>query len=223
MKILAVDTCSSKCSVAIKDGDKTLYSLVKEMPRGHSEALFPMIEMALKESKLDINDIDAFACTVGPGAFTGIRVGISSTRALSMATKKPAIGVKSADAIVTGFEEQNLPILVALESKRKDVYWQLFDSEKNPITEMSLSLASDVAEQIESEQLIVIGDGGVHFKEFLPHATFLEYNHPAPEDICKLAQIALEKNEYEGSCEPLYLRDADVSKPKKLIIPRIEK
>ena len=224
MKILGVDTCSAKCSVAITDGDKVLYTLVTEMPRGHSEALFPMIETALQESHIDIDDIDAFSCTIGPGAFTGIRVGIASIKALALATNKPAVGVKSADAIVAGIEKQDAHILVALESKRKDVYWQLFDNEKKQLDDMSLSLASDVAEQLKDENLIVIGDGSIHFEGLLKQAVLdNKYSHPLPENICKIAKIMLEDNQYENSCEPLYLRDADVSMPKNLVIPRIEK
>jgi tRNA threonylcarbamoyladenosine biosynthesis protein TsaB len=224
MKILGVDTCSHKCSVALTDGDNTLYSIVVDMPRGHSENLFTMIETALKEAKLDIDDVDAFSCSVGPGAFTGIRVGISSIKALSLATDKPAIGIRSADAIVAGLSKQDKHILVALESKRKDVYWQLFDNNLQPINEMSLSLASDVAEQIKDENLLVIGDGAIHFKGLLPKSKItFDIDCPLPENICKLAKDMLESNTYEGTCEPLYLRDADVSKPKNLIIPRIEK
>ncbi len=224
MKILAVDTCSSMCSVAITDGDYVVYSLVENMPRGHSEALFPMIEIVLEESKLDIDDIDAFACTVGPGAFTGIRVGISSIKALAMATRKPSLGVRSADAIIAGLEKQDKHVLVALESKRKDVYWQLFDNNKEYINEMSLSLAADVAAELKDESLLIIGDGQVHFKDIMPNSIFNEdVIYPLPENICKAAKIMLEEKRREGTCEPLYLRDADVSRPKNLIIPRIEK
>ncbi|MCT4574938.1 MAG: tRNA (adenosine(37)-N6)-threonylcarbamoyltransferase complex dimerization subunit type 1 TsaB [Alphaproteobacteria bacterium] len=224
MKILAVDTCSSKCSVAITDEENVLYSLVKNMPRGHSEALFPMIEEALKETSLDINDIDAFACSVGPGAFTGIRVGISSIKALATATDKPCVGVQSALAIAKGLSKDDMNVLIALESKRSDVYWQLFDTNLEPINDISLSMASDVADSLKGEKIKIVGDGYVHFEELMSNAKFdNETTYPKPENICKIALEYIKKETYKGTCEPVYLRDADVSKPKKLIIPRIVK
>jgi len=222
-RILAVDTCTSKCSVAITEDNTVLYSKVLDMPRGHSEALFTMIENALEEANLDIDNIDAFACSVGPGAFTGIRVGVSSIKALSLASGKPAIGVPSAEALIYGLPEEETT-LVALESKRKDVYWQLFDKNKKPINDMSLSLASDVAESLKDEELLVIGDGYKHFETLISGAKFKsDFNYVLPENIAFVALEYWNNNRENIKCDPIYLRDADVSKPKKLIIPRIEK
>jgi len=222
-RILAVDTCTSKCSVAITEDNTVLYSKVLDMPRGHSEALFSMIEKALEEANLDIDNIDAFACSVGPGAFTGIRVGISSVKALSLASGKPAIGVPSAEALIYKLSDEKAT-LVALESKRKDVYWQLFDKNKKPINDMSLSLASDVAESLKDEELLVIGDGYKHFETLISGAKFKsDFNYVLPENIAFVALEYWNNNRENIKCDPIYLRDADVSKPKKLIIPRIEK
>src|SRR5215207_11035135 len=92
--ILALDTSLEDCAVAIAAGGRV--TLVREtIGRGHAERLFGMVEAALAEAGLRLADIDRFAVTVGPGSFTGIRVGVAAARGFALATGKPAVGIST--------------------------------------------------------------------------------------------------------------------------------
>lgn len=127
--ILAFDTSSAQCSVALHAAE-TLYCQSAPMVRGHSETLLPMISVALQTVGLSYAAIDRIAVGVGPGAFTGIRIGISGARALSMVLNKPAVGVSSLDAAAAAVGQQALAersLVVAINTKRGDFYVASYD------------------------------------------------------------------------------------------------
>src|SRR5271155_2578938 len=99
MKTLAVDTALGACSVAITSDGATLAHHWVPMPRGHAEALAPMVEQAMAESGLAFADLDRLAVTTGPGTFTGQRVGLAFMRGLRIALKKPLAGITTLDAM----------------------------------------------------------------------------------------------------------------------------
>jgi tRNA threonylcarbamoyl adenosine modification protein YeaZ len=97
MRILAIDTSLEACAVGIDQDDLTAAAVIlsETIGRGHAERLFGMITAALLEAHVTLADIERFAVTVGPGSFTGIRVGIAAVRGFALATKKPAIGISN--------------------------------------------------------------------------------------------------------------------------------
>jgi len=126
--ILAFDTSSNQCSVALRR-EETLYCQSALMARGQSEVLLPMISTGLQKVGLSYAAIDRIAVGVGPGAFTGVRIGISGARALSMVLGKPAVGISSLDAVAAAVNPQTLAersLIVAINTKRGDFYVALY-------------------------------------------------------------------------------------------------
>jgi tRNA threonylcarbamoyladenosine biosynthesis protein TsaB len=124
MKLLAVDTALGACSVAVLDGERTLAHRWVAMPRGHAEALAPMVQAAMAEAGLALSALDRLAVTTGPGTFTGQRVGLAFMRGLRIALKRPLVGVTTLEAMAaaavseTGIET----VGVVHEAKRGEVY-----------------------------------------------------------------------------------------------------
>src|SRR5690348_17280086 len=99
MRLLAIDTALAACSVAVFDtGGGIVASESQSMTRGHAEALMPMVARVMAKAAAKFDTIDRIAVTVGPGSFTGLRVGVSAARGLALAAGKPAVGVATTTA-----------------------------------------------------------------------------------------------------------------------------
>ena len=99
MKILSIDTSSSICSVAILEDSKIIKEMHNYSEREHSETLMPIIDELFKSTNLSLDDIGLIACSVGPGSFTGIRIGIATVKAFADAKNIPVVGVNSLEAL----------------------------------------------------------------------------------------------------------------------------
>ncbi len=101
MKILAIDTALEACSAAVYDSEaeRTLSFISHDMRRGHAEALIPIISDAMKAANLEFSELDRIATTIGPGSYTGLRVGISAAKGISLASGKPAVGITTLAAL----------------------------------------------------------------------------------------------------------------------------
>src|SRR5512134_3936204 len=131
MRILAMDTSAGACSVALRD-DRGVIERLEEMQRGHAEALMPMIVSLMRAVGCEFRELGLVAVTVGPGAFTGLRVGLAAARGIALATDVPCIGVTTLEAIAAAVpprERDGRIVLVVLETKRGDFYAQAFSAE----------------------------------------------------------------------------------------------
>src|SRR6516162_1830595 len=129
--VLAFDSAGSTCSVAVAVGDTILCAERILTVHGQAEALLPMVDAAMRKAAVPPAGLDLIATTVGPGSFTGIRVGLAAARGIALATDARLIGVTSFVATAAGTAQSNLSetrfLLVALESRREDLYIQFFD------------------------------------------------------------------------------------------------
>lgn len=124
MRILAIDTALAACSVAVWRDGETLAREVRPMARGQAEALIPMTQAAMAVASLEFADLDRIAVTVGPGSFTGIRVGLAAARGLALAIGKPVIGVTTLEVLAAMCPDR--PVLAAIDARRGQVYAQRF-------------------------------------------------------------------------------------------------
>jgi tRNA threonylcarbamoyladenosine biosynthesis protein TsaB len=134
--ILAMDCAAAKCSTALwRDGD-VIAERGRDLDRGHAEILVPMLQETVAEAEVAYGDLDAVGVTVGPGSFTGIRIGLATARGIALAAAIPAIGVTTFEAIAAGVEgtgEDGARLLVVIETKRGDVYGQIVgEAEEEP-------------------------------------------------------------------------------------------
>lgn len=229
--VLAIDTamfaCSAACYDAVNDRGQ---SEVLAMPRGQAEHLVPMIERVLDKQGCSYKDIDLVAVTRGPGAFTGVRIGLATAQGLALSLGVPIVGVVTTEVIAeqyfaTQMSSQDKGVLVITETKRKDYYVQGFDKVGGSIADPASLELSEIVTQYELSEFLVIGDAA---KRFAEHAEVLHpdvkfdivtqvFDLPDPVFVAKLAHREYESGIQSGSIDdlhPLYLRQADVSKPK---------
>lgn len=219
MKLLALDTATAACSVAVwVDGTVRAHRL-RPMTRGQSEALMPMVVAALAEAGLAFADLDAVAATVGPGAFTGLRIGLAAARAMALAAGLPCLGVTTLEAVAANVpeaERHGAAVLVALDAKRADVYAQVFSASLEPLSEPAAVLPADLAGLLAGGPVIVAGDAAARAAEALAGAGIEARVSAAPglPDAARVAAIAAHRRAAGQPAlapEPLYLRAPDVT------------
>src|SRR5262245_51324118 len=130
MRVLAIDTALEACSVAVLDTAHADTRVQESLPmqRGHAEALMPLIERMLNRAQLDASALDRIAVTIGPGSFTGLRVGIAAARGIALASGKPAVGLSTLAAFAAPLiaADDTLPVVVAIDARHDHVYLQVF-------------------------------------------------------------------------------------------------
>ena len=167
MKILALDSATSACSAAVWADGRVMARRHAEMARGQSEALVPMVAEVMAEVGLGFADLDLLAVTVGPGAFTGIRIGLAAARALALAAGLPLAGVSTLEAVAAAAPADGRPLLVVLDSKREEVWAQAFGPDRTPLTEPA-ALAPAEAAALAGPAWTVAGDAAALVLPLLP-------------------------------------------------------
>lgn len=215
--ILTLDTAMQGCSVAVMDTrSETFTAHTESMQRGQSERLVPMIDGIIAKAGITYTDIGLVAVTVGPGAFTGLRIGLSTARALGTALDCPVAGVTTLETLARQYaKDYKGNIAVILETKREDFYVQFFNGITPGCEPTCMDLATLAAHPLT--QGAIIGDGADRFME--ASKAFIGQHIPGfvLPDPCMMALIAWERYKAGNTlpAEPLYLRGADVSMPKK--------
>lgn len=228
MKILALDTATSGCSVATRVEGKTTASAFEMMTRGQSEALMPMVLKVLSEAAMQVGDFDLIAVTCGPGAFTGLRIGLAAARGLALASGVPCCGVTSTQAIAEAanlLKNQDQSLLVALDSKRADIYIQAFGPKGAALCApeaLGLDHLSGRLGQLGlTGPVVVAGDAATRAMTQLQaggsRQIFTQSTAPAVPDARYVAEVA-ERFKKAGllldGTSPLYLRPPDAVIPK---------
>ena len=205
------------------------------MSRGQSERLMPMVREVLSEAGADFSDLDLLAVTTGPGAFTGLRIGLAAARGMALAGDLACFGVTTLDAVAAGVSEterQKANVLVVLDSKRAEVYAQAFRSDLRPLSEVQALMPADLAAltangEGDADRVLVAGDGAGQVIQALKDKGIeaVLSNAPGVPDAATVAAIAAERWSSDQPAEPLrplYLRppDAKASKNGGRIRPR---
>lgn len=149
MKILAVDTALGACSVAVLAGDTVLAHRLEPMERGHAEALAPMVEQAMLESGIAFAALDRLGVTIGPGTFTGQRVGLAFMRGLRLALERPLIGLTSLEVMAyQALEETGLALAASVHEARDDALYFQLCGRAAPLSPPSLISVSDAVARL---------------------------------------------------------------------------
>ncbi len=164
MKILSLDSSAQVATVALCEDESLLAEFTLNNGNTHSETLLPMVETILKAYGITVDDIDLFACTSGPGSFTGVRIGAATVKGLAFGRKTPCIGVSTPEAIAENLSSLGGLICPVMNARRSQVYTALFRSDGKSLTRLMDDSALSIAEldQILSaygEPVAFAGDG----------------------------------------------------------------
>ena len=219
MKILSISTSSNIASVAISENDKYILELNIDNNKTHSETLMPLVSELLKKTNLNLSDIDLIACDVGPGSFTGIRIGISSIKAIAESLKVPVISVTSLEALAYNVENIECKTICSLiDARNNQVYCGIFDKEYNLKEEY---IADDINVVIEAlkkhESIVFVGDGAITHKDLLKIKDFPYENIIHSKNIAKCTYRKYKEGKIDtaDSIMPLYLRKSQAERMKK--------
>lgn len=220
MKILAVDTASFPASVAIMDNGIVLGEYVIRNQRKHSQNIMVMIERLLDDLSVNISEIDVFAVTTGPGSFTGLRIGISTVRALAQATGKPVVAVNTLEVLAHNVEVFDGIIVPMLDARRDEVFtaaYSLRDSRREIIAPCVMTI-NEIIEKYKDEKVMFIGDGALMHRDELAVNDFLFAPMQSMEtravSLCAVAYKKATDNELMdyNAVRPLYLRKSQAER-----------
>ncbi len=217
MLLLAVDTATPAVTVALHDGTSVVAESRQVDARRHGELLLPAVDRVLAEAGLDLAAVTDLVVGVGPGPYTGLRVGLVTAATFGSVLGVPVHGLCTLDglAYASGIEG---PFVVATDARRKEVYWARYDDFRTRAGEPSVDRPADIADELSG--LPVVGQGAVLYPDSFPLA-----RDPEHQSAGALAALAAEK--LAAGAEflpptPLYLRrpDAQVPKNYKVVTPK---
>jgi tRNA threonylcarbamoyladenosine biosynthesis protein TsaB len=204
--LLAFDTATPLVTVALHDGDDVVWEGVSERPLQHGEQLAPLIDRALRETGLVRQDLTAVGVGVGPGPFTGLRVGLVTARTLGFVLELPVYGVCTLDVLAVEASDTGAvsgDFVVATDARRKEVYLAAYDD-----TGARLEGPTVVRPAEAATELPVVGEGAVLYPDAFPHAA-----GPTMPSAGWLARVITEERAELHDAEPLYLRRPDAAAP----------
>lgn len=220
MKILGIDTSTADSSIAVMDEDRILGQFTINQKRTHSETLVPMIEDLLKYLGLSINDIDLFAVGIGPGSFTGIRIGMTIAKTLAQVTKKEIVGVSTLEAIAIHARAKY--IMPVIDARGGRIYYAIFNENMERICEDTLAFAEDLTPNLDDyEDLYILGDYTDEIKAELEdsNASFASIinNNQIARGVCYIAKQKYLNNEIDdfSTLKANYVRKSQAERDLK--------
>ena len=205
--LLAFDTATPLVTVALHDGEDVVTELVADRPMKHAEQLAPLIDRAMTEAGIVRQDLTAIAAGVGPGPFTGLRVGLVTARTLGFVLDIPVYGVCSLDVLAVEAADTGAvdgDFVVATDARRKEVYLARYDAQADRLDGPVVGRPADLATEDP-----VVGEGGALYPDAFPRRT-----GPAAPSAGWLARVVAEERAELRDPEPLYLRRPDVEAPR---------
>lgn len=212
MKILALETATIAGSIAIVDDGYGLVSEVRvNLKIAHAERLMPSIQWILNASRVAVDEIDAFAISIGPGSFTGLRIGLSTAKGLSYAAKKPIVPVPTLDAFARTLPYCTYMVCPMFDARKSQVYAALYTWEKNACRKVMAERAVDLHTLLTDihEPVVFLGDGAKLYRQQIldalgDRAVFAPESRMSPS-ASSVAEIALEKMKQGESADPVRL------------------
>jgi len=217
MRLLVIDTALGACTAAVFEDDRPLAIRFEPMTKGHQERLGGLVRDVMVEAGGDFDALDRIGVTVGPGSFTGLRVGLAFAQGMGAALGRPVVGISALDALAASVEAEQGVVAALIDARRGQVYAKFFadGAALGPDEALSLEAATDRLSDLGPD-VRLIGNGATVLTE-----TFPELKHggidarvaPPPEALARLARLA---DPTAAPPRPLYLRAPDATPPSRL-------
>lgn len=223
MNILLADTSSSVCITGVANEEKILIENSINNGKTHSENFMPLIKKTVEDSKMNLSDVDLISVVVGPGSFTGIRIGIASVKAMAEVSNKKIIAINSLESLA-GNEDGKEVICSMIDARNNQVYMGLFDCNLNKIEELMADDINVCLEKISKyNNICFIGNGSLLHKEIIEEKfknKNIEFSSKNSQSLHGLWKATINKtntNDFLNADElaPLYLRKSQAERLKK--------
>jgi tRNA threonylcarbamoyladenosine biosynthesis protein TsaB len=222
MLVLAIDTALESCAAAVLDTEAETFLARQSLPmkRGHAEALMPLIDEVMKASGVSYAALDRIAVTVGPGSFTGLRVGISAARGLGLAAHRPVVGVTTLAAyaapLIDG--DNQTPVIAAIDARHGHVYAQAFSGDGTTLIKPAIMPLDEVFRAARFGPAHLVGDAaGMLAAQWPPQFEPPSSVDPQPApDIAWVAWLGASVDPSEAPPRPYYLRAPDAKTKAEL-------
>lgn len=215
MRLLAIDTATERCSVALRVDGQTIERSI-ELPRGHADLVLPMVQEVLREGGLQLRDLDGVAYGRGPGAFTGVRIAVGVVQGLAFGADLPTVGISNLAAVAQQVAGEGDRILVCMDARMDQVYWSIFVREQG-----SVLVAPTAPERVDPPGAVEEGNyttlAGTGFKAYpslasrlvRPDRVMHEMALPRAAEIALLGEAELRagRGKPAAEAEPVYVRD----------------
>ncbi|MCB1259433.1 MAG: tRNA (adenosine(37)-N6)-threonylcarbamoyltransferase complex dimerization subunit type 1 TsaB, partial [Acidimicrobiales bacterium] len=179
MLILGIDTATTQVSVAVGGHEGVLAAVQSSKPRRHAESLAPAIEFACQQARVELREISVVAVDLGPGLFTGLRVGIATAKAMAHALRVPMIGVPSLDLLAFPARFSNRLIVAAIDARRGELFSATYRQVPGGLQRLSdhtIGTPEDLASELiaTGEECLLVGDGALRYREVFDGLTKVE-------------------------------------------------
>ncbi|MGW1157224.1 tRNA (adenosine(37)-N6)-threonylcarbamoyltransferase complex dimerization subunit type 1 TsaB [Streptomyces sp. NPDC002513] len=217
MLLLALDTATPAVTVALHDGTSVVASSSQVDARRHGELLLPAVDRVLAEADTRLDAVTGVVVGMGPGPYTGLRVGLMTADTFGLALGVPVYGLGTLDGLAYA-SDLEVPFVVATDARRKEVYWARYDNARTRVSGPAVDRPADIAEQVAG--LPAVGAGALLYPDTFPRAH--EPEHVSAAALASLAAERLAAGEELAAPRPLYLRrpDAQVPKNYKVVTPK---
>ncbi|WP_129647048.1 tRNA (adenosine(37)-N6)-threonylcarbamoyltransferase complex dimerization subunit type 1 TsaB [Peristeroidobacter agariperforans] len=215
MRLLAIDTATERCSVALRLDGKVV-ERSSEQPRGAADLVLPMVESVLQEGGVRLADLDGIAYGRGPGAFTGVRIGVGVVQGLAFGAGLQTVGVSNLAAVAQQVAQPDDRILVCMDARMNQVYWSSFAREHGAelVTPLSAERVDAPDEVVEGNYTVLAGTGFKAYTQLRARLatgarTVYEAALPKASDIALLAEAEFRagRGRPATEAEPVYVRD----------------
>ncbi|RXG92416.1 tRNA (adenosine(37)-N6)-threonylcarbamoyltransferase complex dimerization subunit type 1 TsaB [Bradyrhizobium zhanjiangense] len=222
MLILAIDTALDACSAAVLDTETAELRAQESLPmkRGHAEALMPLIARVMQSANLAFTALDRIAVTVGPGSFTGLRVGISAARGLALAARRPAVGLTTLSAYAAAIvgQSRSVPVMSAIDARHDHVYFQIVAGDGSQLVRPQVASIDEAIAASQFGAPHLVGNAANilagRWPKDAPQPIAVDAQ-PAP-DIGWVAWLGAAANPDTTPARPFYLRAPDAKPAAQL-------
>jgi tRNA threonylcarbamoyladenosine biosynthesis protein TsaB len=212
VNVLAIDTATPQMSVALLGSQGIVGSFSAAAGRRHAETLAPAISLLSASTGVALSEVDRVAVDVGPGLFTGLRVGVATAAALATALQRPVVAVSSLDLLAYPYAGCDGVVAAVVDARRAEVFWALYRPGTGRVGAPAVASPEDLATVLADlgEPVLAVGDGAVRYREVLVAARPLEVRPGYPQAVDLAGMAVVSDTVAAADLRPMYLRQADV-------------